>query len=130
MHFGGWQEFSYKFIGACLMEREVMWVEWTIFKKQLNKKRRVKITVRQMFSNKNNKSTVVATLMYRCIDKMCTVYFWQEPPAHWKIFWNNRGKISKTIRIKIKKSKVPPRFELGSLDSKSRVLTITPWDPS
>ena len=23
--------------------------------------------------------------------------------------------------------KVPPRFELGSLDSKSRVLTITPW---
>ena len=29
----------------------------------------------------------------------------------------------------IKKSfEVPPRFELGSLDSKSRVLTITPWD--
>ena len=27
------------------------------------------------------------------------------------------------------KMKVPPRFELGSLDSKSRVLTITPWDP-
>ena len=25
---------------------------------------------------------------------------------------------------------VPPRFELGSLDSKSRVLTITPWDLS
>ena len=24
--------------------------------------------------------------------------------------------------------KVPPRFELGSLDSKSRVLIITPWD--
>ena len=24
---------------------------------------------------------------------------------------------------------VPPRFELGSLDSESRVLTITPWDP-
>ena len=24
--------------------------------------------------------------------------------------------------------KVPPRFELGSLDSKSRVLTITPWN--
>ena len=24
---------------------------------------------------------------------------------------------------------VPPRFELGSLDSKSRVLTITPWNP-
>ena len=23
---------------------------------------------------------------------------------------------------------VPPRFELGSLDSESRVLTITPWD--
>ena len=27
------------------------------------------------------------------------------------------------------KLKVPPRFELGSLDSKSRVLTITPWNP-
>ena len=25
-------------------------------------------------------------------------------------------------------SEVPPRFELGSLDSESRVLTITPWD--
>ena len=25
--------------------------------------------------------------------------------------------------------KVPPRLELGSLDSESRVLTITPWDP-
>ncbi len=24
--------------------------------------------------------------------------------------------------------KVPPRFELGSLDSESKVLTITPWD--
>ena len=24
---------------------------------------------------------------------------------------------------------VPPRFELGSLDSESRVLTITPWNP-
>ena len=27
-------------------------------------------------------------------------------------------------------NQVPPRFELGSLDSKSRVLTITPWDHS
>ena len=26
------------------------------------------------------------------------------------------------------KDEVPPRFELGSLDSESRVLTITPWD--
>ena len=26
------------------------------------------------------------------------------------------------------KVKVPPRFELGSPDSKSRLLTITPWD--
>ena len=25
-------------------------------------------------------------------------------------------------------AKVPPRFELGSLDSESRVLTITPWN--
>ena len=25
-------------------------------------------------------------------------------------------------------NQVPPRFELGSLDSKSRVLTITPWN--
>ena len=28
-----------------------------------------------------------------------------------------------------KKYKVPPRFELGSLDTKSRVLTITPRNP-
>lgn len=26
-------------------------------------------------------------------------------------------------------SKVPPRLELGLLDSESRVLTITPWNP-
>ena len=26
-------------------------------------------------------------------------------------------------------AKVPPRFELGLLDSESRVLTITPWNP-
>ena len=25
-------------------------------------------------------------------------------------------------------NQVPPRFELGSLDSESRVLTITPWN--
>ena len=30
----------------------------------------------------------------------------------------------------IKLYKVPPRFEFGSLDSKSRVLIITPWDLS
>ena len=30
---------------------------------------------------------------------------------------------------KKKKSEVPPRLELGSLDSKSKVLTITPWNP-
>lgn len=29
---------------------------------------------------------------------------------------------------KIKLTEVPPRLELGSLDSESRVLTITPWD--
>ena len=27
-----------------------------------------------------------------------------------------------------KDCQVPPRFELGSLDSESKVLTITPWD--
>ena len=30
--------------------------------------------------------------------------------------------------INVSDSEVPPRFELRSLDSKSRVLTITPWD--
>jgi hypothetical protein len=29
---------------------------------------------------------------------------------------------------KKKIQQVPPRFELGSLDSKSRVLTVTPWN--
>ena len=36
----------------------------------------------------------------------------------------NKNKIISGKKIK----EVPPRFELGSLDSKSRVLTITPWD--
>ena len=30
--------------------------------------------------------------------------------------------------INVSDSKVSPRYELGSLDSESRVLTITPWD--
>ena len=30
--------------------------------------------------------------------------------------------------VQTKVGQVPPRFELGSLDSESRVLTITPWD--
>ena len=32
------------------------------------------------------------------------------------------------LLVKMLKDKVPPRLELGSLDSESRVLTITPWD--
>ena len=38
-------------------------------------------------------------------------------------FEANREKIGWPPKL----MKVPPRFELGSLDSKSRVLTITPW---
>ena len=34
------------------------------------------------------------------------------------------------FNVLVKEWQVPPSFELGSLDSKSRVLTITPWDPS
>ena len=30
--------------------------------------------------------------------------------------------------INVYDCKVPPRYEIGSLDSESRVLTITPWD--
>ncbi|GFT00207.1 hypothetical protein NPIL_392391 [Nephila pilipes] len=44
---------------------------------------------------------------------------------HWVI----RRHTLATRRLPLKK-KVPPRFELGSLDSKSRVLTITPWNHS
>ena len=38
--------------------------------------------------------------------------------------------VNSYLKNREKKLKVPPRFELGSLDSKSRVLTITPWDRS
>ena len=34
--------------------------------------------------------------------------------------------LKKYSNFDLKKNKVPPRFELGSLDSKSRVLTVTP----
>ena len=37
-------------------------------------------------------------------------------------------KCTRTIEQQMYCHQVPPRFELGSLDSKSRVLTITPWD--
>ena len=43
------------------------------------------------------------------------------------------GLLNETIIYRKEKNvlrnQVPPRFELGSLDSESRVLTITPWDP-
>ena len=48
--------------------------------------------------------------------------------------WYRKIKVKIKRRVKNKKKKkihireVPPRFELGSLDSESRVLTITPWD--
>ena len=38
--------------------------------------------------------------------------------------WNTQRKCRQTIN----KNKVPPRFELGSLDSESRALTVTPWN--
>ena len=38
------------------------------------------------------------------------------------------GLSSKKRTLKRKEFQVPPRFELGSLDSESRVLTITPWN--
>ena len=45
-----------------------------------------------------------------------------------KLFWSkNKAAFQKSSE---KKVEVPPRFELGSLDSKSRVLTITPWGRS
>ncbi|KRY14873.1 hypothetical protein T12_14095, partial [Trichinella patagoniensis] len=31
-------------------------------------------------------------------------------------------------KLMVVKGKVPPRFELGLLDSESRVLAVTPWD--
>ncbi|KAG8240769.1 hypothetical protein J6590_102385 [Homalodisca vitripennis] len=43
------------------------------------------------------------------------------PPADWHL--------ARRQDDQQKDLKVPPRFELGSLDSESRVLTITPWDP-
>ena len=41
-------------------------------------------------------------------------------------FWSGVRRATVAPRSQVK---VPPRFELGSLDSKSRVLTITPWNP-
>ncbi len=38
--------------------------------------------------------------------------------------------LSTTVYIEKKKIEVPPRVELGLLDSESRVLTITPWNLS
>ena len=40
------------------------------------------------------------------------------------------GSILIDLRADKKKTKVPPRFELGLQDSESWVLTITPWDHS
>ena len=49
------------------------------------------------------------------------------------IHYPNRNKKISLFRNKLKNKnkscEVPPRFELGSLNSESRVLTITPWDP-
>ncbi len=47
---------------------------------------------------------------------------YQSLTANYKSFMNEMSQIDK------KDLQVPPRFELGSLDSESKVLTITPWD--
>ena len=48
-------------------------------------------------------------------------YFQSFYKCRWLI---SHAKFTATFR---KSMQVPPRFELGSLDSESRVLTITPW---
>ena len=57
--------------------------------------------------------------MSRGVNKL-TMNVWSNPLCYF--FKNVSGIFFK------KQFEVPPRFELGSLDSKSRVLTITPWD--
>ena len=56
------------------------------------------------------------------INRVISFISQQSPRGRWKIsLYKQKQQNRKFI-------KVPPRFELGSLDSKSRVLTITPWD--
>ena len=55
--------------------------------------------------------------------KMLLTPTWFEHAAFWS------GVRRATVAPRSQVFKVPPRFELGSLDSKSRVLTITPWNP-
>ena len=45
-------------------------------------------------------------------------------PTNLKIRHSTKGR-SSHLKIQVK---YPPRFELGSLDSDSSVLTITPWN--
>ena len=49
---------------------------------------------------------------------------WAKPLASEDFFLIGDGYVYTYKKI----SQVPPRFELGSLDSESRVLTITPWN--
>ena len=64
----------------------------------------------------------------------CFLFLNKMEPKHQK---QNKTKNKQTNKQNIKQNKaknqpvseqVPPRFELGSLDSESRVLTITPWN--
>ena len=94
-------------------------------------------------------------LILHCMDKIRNIYInkqWSRNLVHWAakhikvktgqfFFVNSINKLILRVWADIhlstlctsiikqrKNYEVPPRFELGSLDSKSRVLTITPWD--
>ena len=54
--------------------------------------------------------------------------FFPESKVDLKLESEGSSDVIKNYLMSYPKIKVPPRFELGSLDSKSRVLTITPWD--
>ena len=58
-------------------------------------------------------------------DKKCNTFWCDSVNLLWSLeAWNTQRKYRKTIN----KNQVPPRFQLGSLDSESRVLTVTPWN--
>ena len=67
-----------------------------------------------------------SALVYLILSKLAKTWLtptWFEHAAFWS------GVRRATVAPRSQVFKVPPRFELGSLDSKSRVLTITPWNP-
>ena len=75
-------------------------------------------------------STALSVVDMACSDDCCRSWIPKRTNFDLAVVLSAKTAETKTFlrRRNKSKGKVPPRFELGWLDSESRVLTVTPWN--